>query len=288
MLEGSRMRLGEFELTTVSGGRFRIDGGTMFGVVPKPLWERSFPPDEWNTIPQATNCLLVRVPGRTALIDTGYGGKLAEKQRRQIEAEAGDPLAASLAAAGVTAEQIGLVLLTHLHFDHAGGATRRDEASRLVPTFPNAEYVVQRREWELATAGLPELRGSYPTENFVSLADGGRLRLIDGDAEVTPGIHALVTGGHTPGHQAFLIESGGETAAYLADICPTTRHLKTLWCMGYDLDLLATRRAKRTLLGRATDEGWLVLFDHDPDVAAARIGRDDVREFVVKEAISVI
>lgn len=282
------MRLGEFELTTVSGGRFRIDGGTMFGVVPKALWERSNPPDERNTIPQATNCLLVRSAGQTALIDTGYGAKLAEKQRRQIEAEPGDTLAASLGAVGITPEQITLVLLTHLHFDHAGGATRRDEPGRILPAFPNAEYVVQRGEWELATADLPELRGSYRPDDFVPLAESGRVRLIDGDVEVTPGIHAAVTGGHTPGHQAFLIESGGETAAYLADICPTTRHLRTLWCMGYDLDLLATRRAKRTLLGRAADEGWLVLFDHDPDIAAARIERDDVREFVVRESVATL
>ena len=280
------MRLGEFELTTVSGGRFRIDGGTMFGVVPKPLWERAVPPDERNTIPQATNCLLLRAVGRTVLIDTGYGAKLPEKRRRQIDAEPGDPLRASLAAAGVRPDGIDLVLLTHLHFDHAGGATKLDEAGRLVPAFPNAEYVVQRAEWDLATADLPELRGSYPLENIAPLGDSGRLRLIEGDGKVFPGITAEVTGGHTPGHQAFVIESGGQTAVYLGDACPTTRHLRTLWCMGYDLDLLATRRAKRSLLGRIADRGWIALFDHDPNIPAARLARDDAREFVTAEAWS--
>ncbi len=282
------LRLGDLELTTVSGGRFRIDGGTMFGVVPKPLWERAAPPDERNTIPQATNCLLVRSAGRRVLIDTGYGSKLAEKQRRHIDAEPGDPLAASLAAAGVVAEQIDTVLLTHLHFDHAGGATRRDESGTLIAAFPNAEYVVQRSEWEFANADLPELRGSYPAENFAPLADSGRLRLIDGDVEVAPGIASLVTGGHTPGHQAFLLESAGEAAVYLGDVCPTPRHLRTLWCMGYDLDLLATRRMKRILLGRIADEGMLALFDHDTEVAAARIARDTAREFVATDAVHVL
>lgn len=280
------MRLGELELTTVSGGRFRIDGGTMFGVVPKPLWERVAPPDERNTIPQATNCLLVRSPGRVVLIDAGYGPKLAEKQRRHIDAEAGDPLAESLAAAGVAPEQVDVVLLTHLHFDHAGGATRYDEGGHLVPTFPNAEYVVQRTEWEFASADLPELRGAYPPENFLPLAEGGRLRLIDGDVEAVPGIRSHVTGGHTPGHQAFVVESDGEAAVYLGDVCPTTRHLRTLWCMGYDLDLLATRRAKRTLLGRIADEGLLALFDHDAETAAARVRRDSAREFVAKDTVA--
>ncbi|HEX6984525.1 MAG TPA: MBL fold metallo-hydrolase [Planctomycetaceae bacterium] len=282
------MRFGEFELTTVSGGRFRVDGGTMFGVVPKALWERVAPPDERNAIPQATNCLLIRGRERTVLIDAGYGGKLSEKQRRQLTAESGEPLLESLAAAGVAPERIDAVLLTHLHFDHAGGATRLGEDGRLVPAFPNAEYVVQRREWELATADVPELRGSYPAENFRPLAESGRLRLLDGDGEVLPGVRAVVTGGHTPGHQAFVLESGGGTAVYLGDVCPTTRHLRTLWCMGYDLDLLATRRAKRSLLGRIADEGWLALFDHDAEVAAARIARDDVREFAVTEAVAAL
>lgn len=279
-------RLGEFELTTISGGRFRIDGGTMFGVVPRSLWERSALPDERNMISQATNCLLLRSPSRTVLIDTGYGSKLAEKQRRHIDAEPGDPLAASLAEAGVAPHDVDLVLLTHLHFDHAGGATQFGRAGDLVPSFPNAEYVVQRAEWELANADLPELRGSYPVENFRPLADSGHLRLVEGDVEVARGVRSLLTGGHTPGHQVFLIESAGKIAIYLGDACPTTRHLRTLWCMGFDLDLLTTRRVKRTLLGRAADEGWLALFDHDTQVAAGRIARDPVREFLALDPLA--
>ncbi|MGH7127394.1 MAG: MBL fold metallo-hydrolase [Planctomycetaceae bacterium] len=279
------MKLGQFELTTISGGRFSIDGGTMFGVVPKTLWNRVVPADEGNFIPQATNCVLVRTGRQTMLIDTGYGSKLDEKQRRIFRSEEGDPLLDSLASKGVTPEEIDVVVLSHLHFDHAGGATRRDESGKLVPTFPNAEYVAQRREWETASADLPELRGAYPQENFLPLAETGQLRLIEGDGEILPGFRARVTGGHTTFHMAIVIESDGETAVYLGDICPMWGHLPTLWCMAYDVDLLETRRVKPRLLGEIADSGWLALSDHDAQHAAARIRRDEKRDFAVSDAL---
>ena len=260
----------------------------MFGVVPRSLWSRVSPPDDANFIPQATNCLLVEMDDRMVLIDTGYGSKLTEKQRKIFRSEPGDPLVASLNAAGVSPEQIDTVILSHLHFDHAGGATRYDDQDELVPTFPNAEYVVQRREWMIATAELPELRGAYPLENLLPLEKAGRLRFIDGDVQILPGIHAVVTGGHTVGHQALIIESDGESAVFLADLCPTWRHLPTLWCMGYDVDLLQTRRKKPELLGQIADNGWLALSDHDPDHAAARLQRDKKRDFSVAEAIEAL
>lgn len=279
------MQLGDFQLTTISGGRFRIDGGTMFGVVPKLLWERGFPADERNYIAQATNCVLVQTGERRVLIDTGYGSKLSEKERKIFQSEEGDPLVASLDAAGVGVEEIDTVILSHLHFDHAGGATQRTEAGKFVPTFPNAEYVAQRIEWETAASQPPELKGAYPLENLLPLEKAGRLRLIDGDVEILPGIRALVTGGHTRGHMALVIESGGETAVFLGDLCPTSRHLRSLWCMAYDVDLLQTRRFKPKLLGQVAEEGWLALFDHDPDHAAGRIGRDKKSEFVMTEGL---
>ena len=279
------MRLGELELTILSGGRYRIDAGTMFGVVPKALWERVFPPAEDNTIPQATNCVLVEGGGRRVLIDTGYGSKLSEKQLKNFQAEPGDPLLASLADRGLTSEDIDTVILSHLHFDHAGGATRRAGDGRLVPAFPNAEYVVQRLEWMLATAEFPELTAAYPLDNLLPLRDSGQLRLIDGDGPIVPGIGALVTGGHTAGHMALVLESGGETAVYLGDLCPTWRHVPTLWCMSYDVDLLQLRRMKPKLLGRIADGGWLALADHDPDHAAARLRRDERRDFAVAEFV---
>lgn len=278
------MQLGEFTLSTVSGGRFQLDGGTMFGVVPKALWQRLLPANEKNNIPQATNCVLVQTGDRNILIDTGYGSKLTEKERKIYASEEGSPLERSLADYGLTAEQIDVVILSHLHFDHAGGATTAGEDGSVVPTFPNAEYVAQRSEWETATAELPELRGAYPLQNLLPLEETGQLRLIDGDVEILPGIRAHITGGHTLAHSAIIIESGGETAVYLGDLCPTWRHLPTLWGMAYDLEVLQIRREKPRMLGRIADEGWLALSDHDPDHAAARLERDDRRDFRVAEA----
>jgi len=280
------MRLGQFELTTISGGMFRIDGGTMFGVVPKALWSRTFEPDENNLIAQATNCVLVQTGNQTVLIDTGYGSKLSEKQRKVFRSEEGDPLVASLEANGVSVEDVDMVILSHLHFDHAGGATQRSEAGRFVPTFPNAEYVAQQREWETATAELPELRGAYPLDNILALEEAEQLRLVEGDVEIVSGIRAVITGGHTKAHQALVISSDGDTAVFLGDLCPSSRHLPTLWCMAYDVDLLETRRRKPELLGEIADNGWWALLDHDPDHAAIRLTRDKRRDFTVSEALT--
>ncbi|MEX0701846.1 MAG: MBL fold metallo-hydrolase [Planctomycetales bacterium] len=282
------MHIGDLQLTTISGGRYRIDGGTMFGIIPKALWDRVFPCDENNNILQNTNCALVRGHGRTVLIDTGYGPKLSEKQRRIFHAETGDPLLENLARHGVAADDVDTVILSHLHFDHAGGATRPSPDGSLVPTFPRAEIVVQRGEWETATDPGPALRNAYPQENIRPLAAHAKLRLVEGDVEIVPGIRALVTGGHTPWHQALVIESRGETAVYLGDLCATTRHMPMLWGMAYDVHPLVVRAKKPELLGRIADAGWLALFDHDPEHAAARLRRDERREFAIDEGFATL
>lgn len=279
------MQLGRFQLQTISGGTLRLDGGTMFGVVPKALWSRVYPCEDDNTIAQETNCVLVRDGDRTYLIDTGYGSKFSDKQRRIFHAEEGDPLVSNLQAAGVEPDDVDAVLLSHLHFDHAGGATRLNEAGELVATFPNAEYVAQRREWANATAGYPELKGAYPQDNLFPLMESGQLRLVDGNVELVPGIRAIVTGGHTQAHAAIVIEDAGETAVYLGDLCPTTRHLPTLWGMAYDVDMLQLRRMKAELLGTIADDGWLALFDHDPGHVAGRLERDSKRDFALVDAL---
>lgn len=279
------IKLGDLELVSVSGGTLRTDGGQMFGVVPKPLWQRRAPADERNRIRMDTNCLLVRNGQETVLIDTGYGSKATERQRELFALEAGNPLLENLARHGVAPDDVDVVILTHLHFDHAGGATLRTSDGQLRPTFPRARYLVQRVEWETAVAELPELKGAYFQDDLAPLAEADQLALVDGDVSLVRGIRARVTGGHTRGHQALLLESGGETAVYLADLCPTTAHLRTFWNMAVDLYPLEVRREKPALLGEAAERDWLVFWDHDPDVVAARLARDRREDFVLKEPI---
>lgn len=278
------MQLGDWQLDTVSGGDFRLDGGAMFGVVPKPVWQRRIPADDLNRIAMTTNCVLARDGTHTLLIDTGYGGKLSDREREQYAVPTGDPLLENLAKIGVAPESITHVLLSHLHFDHAGGASRKLADGRIEAAFPKARFLAGRIEWELATGGAPELRGAYPMENLLPLEQSGHMTLLEDGAEPLPGIWVNLTGGHTPGHFAVTIRSRGETAVYLGDLCPSTAHLRQLWCMSYDLNLRETRIQKPRWLGRAADEGWWICWDHDPAVAASRLQRDDKAEFVPVDA----
>lgn len=260
----------------------------MFGVVPRPLWTRYITPDEQGRIAQRTSCVLVRTGRENVLIDTGYGNKLTDKEQRHLSSQPGEPLADNLQSLGLTRDDVDLVILSHLHFDHAGGATRIDDTGRIVPAFPKATYVVQRQEWATATAEYPELRAAYHLPNFVPLKESGQLRLIDGNVEIIPGMRSWVTGGHTEAHQAIVIQSGDEGSIYLGDVCPTFRHLPTLWCIAYDLELLKLRRIKPEVLGTVADRGWWALCDHDPDHAAAKLRRDDKRDFAVTESLAVL
>lgn len=264
------MRIGEFEVQVVSGGRFRLDGGSMFGIVPKALWERLRSADEHNRIALDTNCVLVRTPDATLLIDTGNGAKIGEKDREIFAIHAGDCIEANLTAAGVTPAEITHVILTHLHLDHAGGGARLQD-DELVPAFPNARYFVQRGEFDAAAANRSHMKTTYRDENFLPLRAAGVLELLDGDAEIVPGVRVAVTGGHTPHHQAVLIQSCGQTAFYAGDICPTTSHLRAPYNMAYDLDPLTSMRVKGEYLARAAAENWLWLFDHDPETPTVRI-----------------
>lgn len=282
------MQFGRWTLQTVCGGRFRLDGGAMFGVVPKPLWERLQPADERNRIRMAANCLLATQGRHRVLIDTGYGGKLSPREQEINAIVPGEPLLESLKQLGLGPEDITAVVLTHLHFDHCGGGTRLDDRGHIVPTFPRAKYFLQRKEWEIATSGAPEVAASYDPKDFLALEEYQCLELLDAEDELIPGLRVLQTGCHTAGHQSVWITSEGKSAIYLADLCPMRAHMRRLWCMAYDLFPYQTRLRKPEVLGRAADEGWLVMWCHDPDFAAGYLARDSKQEFVITESIAAL
>jgi glyoxylase-like metal-dependent hydrolase (beta-lactamase superfamily II) len=285
MTSPNPLRIGDIEVGFVSGGRLWIDGGNMFGVVPRVMWERVSPPDAEHRIALDTNCVLVRTGNSLGLIDTGYGGKSSPRLRQRHALEEGEPLVRNLAASGIAPEQIDWVILTHLHFDHAGGATRRDERRVLQPTFRRALHFIQQAEWDDAVAQLPELAGAYYLDDIKPLDTAGVVQLVEGDAEVAPGVRVQVTGGHTRGHQIVHIASGDESAVLLADICPTAGHLPAFWTMAYDQFPLDVRRVKPRVLGDIVDHGRVALFSHDPKIFAAELARGAKGE-VVANAIS--
>jgi methylmalonyl-CoA epimerase len=276
----SRYTLGDLELISLSDGFLRLDGGAMFGVVPKPLWETRAPADSRNRIKLAMRPLVVR-GARTMIIDAGLGDKQNEKFCDIYGVERARNLDHALADAGLTPEDIDIVLATHLHFDHAGGFTKRDASGRVRPRFPRAQYVVRRGEWEDATHPHERNRASYLPDNYVPLADAGVLQLVDDDQTIMPGVKVRRTGGHTLHHQMAVIESGGKTAAFVADLIPTTAHLGEAWIMGFDLYPMETLAVKKAFLNEAREREILVFFEHDPSTAAGYIRERDGKRTLV-------
>ena len=276
----SRHALGDLELISLNDGFFRLDGGAMFGVIPKPLWAPKAPPDDRNRILLAMRPLVVR-GARTMIIDAGAGDKENQKFRDIYGLDRARHLDHSLAEAGLTVEDIEIVLASHLHFDHAGGFTVRDASGRLRPRFPRAQYVVRRGEWEDATHPNARTKGSYFLDNYVPLAEAGVLQLVDDDQMIMPGVRVRRTGGHTPHHQIVLIESGGQSAAFVADLMPTTAHLPDVWVMGYDLNPLETMSVRHQFVQEAIEKETLVFFEHDPVVAAGYLREENGKRQVV-------
>ena len=268
-----RYQLGDLELVSLFDGYIRLDGGAMFGVIPKPLWEKKAPPDDRNRISLAMRPLLVR-GNRTMLIDAGLGDKDDEKFQDIYGVERSRNLDHTLAEAGLGPEDIDIVLASHLHFDHCGGFTYRDRSGKVRPKFPRAQYIVRRGEWEDATHPHERNRASYIPDNFVPLADAGVLQLVDDDQTIMPGVRVKRTGGHCMHHQMIYIESGGKTAIFAADLVPMTAHLGTPWIMGYDLYPMDTLAAKKAFFTDVAEKQALVFFEHDPEIAAAYIRED--------------
>jgi glyoxylase-like metal-dependent hydrolase (beta-lactamase superfamily II) len=265
-----RFTLGDLRFTVLDAGPLWLDGGAMFGVVPKVLWERERPPDGRNRIRLAMNVMLVEDGARRILVDTGAGNKLDEKRQRIYGIDPRTP-AEVLSPAGIAPEEIDLVVSTHLHFDHAGGHTTRDARGEVVPAFPNAAYAVQRTELEVARWENERIRASYFLEDFEPLAREGRLRLLDGDVSLTPALSVRLAPGHTPGHQAILAATGEGTVAFLSDLVPTSSHVRYPYIMAYDLEPLVSLATKKRFLPQAARERWTVVFQHDAAVPLGTI-----------------
>ena len=264
------MKIGGYSLFPIPAGRFRLDGGAMFGVVPKALWEREHPADEHNRIEVVARSLLVAGEGRLLLVNTGIGQSWAEKERARYSVDPAVRLEDSLAALGYRPEEVTHVLQTHLHFDHAGGGTVL-RGGRRVPLFPRAEYLVQKKHWQWAQAPSERDRASFRPEDWESLDGSGQLRLLDGEQELLPGVFLHLVHGHTPHQQLLRVTDGRDSLLYCSDLVPFLSQVRLPWIMAYDLHPLATLEEKRRLLGQAVAEDWLLFLEHDPLVHTCRV-----------------
>jgi glyoxylase-like metal-dependent hydrolase (beta-lactamase superfamily II) len=255
------VRIGRFDVQIFSDGPFKPDGGSMFGVVTKPLWERQQPADERNRVSMDMNCLVIRDADNVVVVETGAGTKLPAKQREIFGIEP-PRLLDELKRRGIRPDEVTLVVNTHLHFDHAGGNTYRD-GDRLVATFPRATYVFQRTEWEDAMAPNERTHGSYIPEDYAPLEATGKLDLIDESVEILPGLRPDQVKGHTRGTQTVRVTDGRATLFFSSDFMPDRHHLPLPWISAFDLFPLDTLAAKKLILGRAVAEGWIVAFTHD-------------------------
>ncbi|AEB11944.1 MBL fold metallo-hydrolase [Marinithermus hydrothermalis] len=266
-----RYRLGNLEVFFLQDGAFRLDGGAMFGVVPKVLWSKVAPPDEANRIPLTLRPMLVRVGEKWVLVETGVDDKPGEKHRRIYAIDRSTNLLAALKALGLTPEDIDLVVNTHLHFDHAGLNTVRDEAGRIVPLFRRARYVVQRQELYDALHPHERSRASYLPENIEPVLEAGLFEEVEGEAELLPGVRVVPLPGHTLGQQGVVLESEGQRLVYTADLLPTFAHAPLPYIMAYDLYPVTTLETRKRFYPVWAEEGYLVAPPHDPTYALGRL-----------------
>ena len=267
-------------VTPLMEARFGLDGGAMFGIIPRPLWKRTNPPDENNRIDMACRCVLVEYTDRTVLVDTGIGTKWSDKERDIYKIHDQDRgLQSALADRDLGPKDIDDVVLTHLHFDHAGGVSRwADDGESVEATFPGARHWLQRRNWSWGNSPSARDAGSYRTIDFSFFedsADAPELELVDGIAEIMPGIEVLPVHGHTHGMQVVKITTESHTFAYLADLIPTTSHMRDPYVMGYDLQPVVTVEEKREILYEAGRNDWILIFEHDPETGFARVEMDE-------------
>lgn len=270
------MRIGDYTLAALETGRFYLDGGAMFGVVPKVLWEKSNPADPRNRIEMAARSLLIRDGTRCIIVDTGFGDGWDPKFSDIYGIDFSKfSLANSLSGLGLSPADITDVILTHLHFDHVGGATFREKSGDVKPTFPNAAYYIQKKQYEWAIHPSDKDQASYKNEKYVPLFEQGRLKLLEGETELYPGIFIRLTDGHTIAHQTVLVTDGKKTLCHPGDTVPTSSHIPLPYIMGYDNFPLITLEEKKSILRRAVEGDWVLFFEHDPKVASTLAEKTD-------------
>jgi len=265
------MKIGKYNIRVINSGYFALDGGAMFGIIPKPLWTKNNPTDEVNRIKLSTRLLLLESDNKKILIDTGMGDKWDEKSKRiYVIDQTENSLLKSLLSVNIKPEDITDVILTHLHFDHAGGATVFKEG-KLLPTFPNAVYHIQKKNYEWAISPTDRDRGSYIKDNFEPLAKEGMLKFIDGQNQFDDEIHFIVVNGHTFSQQLIKISDSSNTLLYCCDLFPTYSHIRLPYIMGYDLQPLITLQEKKYILEKAVKKNWKLFFEHDPEFVFATV-----------------
>jgi glyoxylase-like metal-dependent hydrolase (beta-lactamase superfamily II) len=280
------MKIGIYDISPIETGHFALDGGAMFGIVPWVFWSKTNPPDERQRIELAARCWLIRGDGRTILVDDGNGAKWSDKLRDiyKLDTSSGD-LLSSLKKLGVAPADVTDVVLTHLHFDHAGGSTTMVDG-KPVPAFPNAKYYVQRTHWELAQNPTDKDRGSFMREDYMPLMEHGVLELVDGEFEIFPGIQLLVCNGHTNAQQLPKISDGKTTMLFCCDLIPTASHVPWPYVMAYDVRPLVTIEEKKKILTQAHKEGWILFLEHDPKIEAITLKQTE-KGFTVDRTLKI-
>lgn len=274
-----RRQIGEAEVFSLTDGTFRLDGGAMFGTVPRVLWEKVAPPDEENRIRLRINPLLIKLGGKNVLIDTGMWDRGGEKFEQMYALERDETVFRGLRDAGVEPDDVDIVINTHLHFDHCG----RNTGLTGEPTFPNARYVVQKQEWQDALHTHERSRASYIPDTFLPIHEAGLFDFVDGETELLPGLSVLPLPGHNLGQQGVVLRSGGQTLVYTADLVPTTAHAPYPYVMGYDLYPVTCLEQRKKYLPQWFEQGAIICTPHDPEVAFAKL-HETKRGFELKEA----
>ena len=267
--------IGKWKVFAIESGFFKLDGGAMMGSVPKVLWQETNPPDQLNRIDLSLRCLLVDDGKNVVLIESGIGDKNPGKFKKMFAIDHSQyTLSNTLSKYGYSNKDITHMILTHLHFDHSGGALYYDESGALKPAFPNAKYYVSKRNWDIGLNPSPRDQASYLIGNYQLLKDQGLLELFDDNSQILDGISGYAVDGHTTGQQLIKVSDGGKTVVFVSDLIPLKSHLKLPWIMGYDLNAALTLKEKKIFLNEACDKNWLLFFYHDPNTIAVRISKD--------------